>query len=527
MKKTLLIPTTLLAILALASCGAKTSTPSESTGTPDTGATTGTDTGTDTNPGTDTDTTPEPLTEDQMAAKLVADFDAAIANRGSVKSATFDHGMDYGEAQPYSPVSETLEFGSNNSLHYTETAWGTITDHYVYKDASGDIYAYNVDADGRVLPDPVYEEDGDNVLKGVNVTNFGFYNPMGLGVYFYSFEEIAKLSAAAALANACGERGITMPTENSYDVSFNASYDDEWGGKYYYSVSLQAEFDPTTKALTKLSTQTWNYTPEQVELSADGSFEIIEEAYYSSIVNYEATVGAREALDLLNVADFYYTSFGLSHDGAAVAENSTVEVDYEFGSWEPIAFAFTNVLPATASSRFDNVAVKVTEKDSGFETYDVSGYVNASSGELELTANAGGTFNVTLETKNFSFSFNLKVNMSLPTPTELTIWEVLYVENTENPDWSYHYTDTPAESYDLDTTVGFSVTADPYGADGSVTMTLTCNGEAAAISPASYVEYGTTYNYFEATLSKAGTYVLTATSTVAPEVTSSVTFTVA
>ena len=117
--------------------------------------------------------------------------------------------------------------------------------------------------------------------------------------------------------------------------------------------------------------------------------------------------------------------------------------------------------------------------------------------------------------------------MSLPTPTELTIWEVLYVENTENPDWSYHYTDLPAESYDLGTTVGFKVTADPYGADDSVTMTLTCDGGAAAISPASYVEYGMTYNYFEATLSKAGTYVLTATSTVAPEVTSSVTFTVA
>ena len=166
--------------------------------------------------------------KDQVKLK---NFDAAIANRGSVKSATFDHGMDYGADLPYSPVTETLEFGSNNSLHYTETAWGTTTDHYVYKDASGDIYAYNVDADGRVLPDNVYEEDGDNVLKGVNVTNFGFYNPMGYGVYFYSFEEIAKLSAAAALANACGERGITMPTENSYDVGFNASYADEWENK--------------------------------------------------------------------------------------------------------------------------------------------------------------------------------------------------------------------------------------------------------------------------------------------------------
>lgn len=517
MKKTLLIPTTLLAILALASCGTKTSTPTESTGTPDTGATTGTDTGTDTNPGTDTDTTPEPLTEDQMAAKLVADFDTAIANHEKIVSVRFDHGMDYAD-MPYEPVTDVLDYGSNDAIHYTETSWGTTTDHYVYKDGEN-IYAYNVDADGRVLPDYSYGEDS---LKGVDVTNFGFYNPSGYGVYYYTFEEIAKLSAEAAVTNVNNDRVITMPTANSYEVSFNSYYSDDWDNKYYYSVELAVEFDESTKALKKLHTETWLYDSYQVELSADGTFEIIEDAMYSRVVNYEATVGTRTPLTVpYDVSEFYFTSFGLAYNDDEVAQNSTITVDYEFGSYDPITFTFIDVLPSTANSRFDQVVVTVTDKETGEQTYDASG--NVYNGELSLYPNTSGEFTIALNTRDFSFTFNLTVNMDLPSPESFTIWEVLYVGG----DYPYHYTDTPKESYTLGETVGFNATVNPWGADGSYTMTLTCDGEPAQISYDSYVEYEMTYYYYVATLSKAGTYVLTATSTAEPTVSSFVTFTVA
>lgn len=524
MKKTLLIPTTLLAILVLAGCGTKTGSTSKDTpDTSDTGTNTntGTDTNTDTGTDTNTDTTPEPLTEDQMAAKLVADFEAAITNRDKVVSAKYDFGMNSEDA-PYEAVVDTIEYGSNNALHYTETQWGLTTDHYVYKDGDN-VYGYNVDADGRVLPDTIYD---DEQVNGIDVTNFGFYNPTGYGTYYYSFEKIAKLSADAALENAQGNRGITMPTENSYDVGFNAVYSDDWDNKYYYSVNLQVEFDPTTKALKKLHSETWLYDSYQVEVDTDGIFEVIESAMYSRVVNYEATVGTRTTLTVpYDVTNFYYTSFGLAYNDDEVAQNSTVIVDYEFGTYDPIEFTLIDVLPSTANSRFDQVTVTVVDKATEAETYDVSGNVNGNT--LSFYPNAGGEFGITLETRDFSFAFNLTINMDLPSAESFTIWEVIYMENAENPDWSYHYTDTPQESYTLGAAVAFNATAEPYGCDGSYTMSLTCNGAPATITYGSYVEYGFTYYYYTTTLSTAGTYVLTATSTVVPSVSSSVTFTVA
>ena len=419
-----------------------------------------------------------------VSANVYSSIEAAV-NAGKANANKVSKGSSVVDNDGY--VNEVnYEFGEN----YTKSGSADETYHYVLL-ANGTVFGLveGIDWEGNPYVEPAYEPMEQNLL-GADYRAVLNYNYDIFGVE--SLVETLLWVACESMNYA-----EVLPTEASEVVNYAFSFEMTVEDFYYYFVNVEFSLDAETEIIKEvkvemkgymfiLNEKTWEY--EQPTEFGEPDF--------TRTVTASQEVGERNAVNPYPVDEIFYQSFDLvDAEGNKVENGATISAPM----YDAYSLEVVNAAPETANPAIDQIKVYVTDEND-FETWSVFG--GYDYGYVTLTAYKAGTYTVTIYSANVTYTLTLVVDYA---PLET------FVAGVYNENWS--------ELEESDSATAFVNQTLQFGAivnnGANTACVVTCEG--AQITEGEYYEF---------VASEVGTYVITLTSVVNPELSATITVTV-
>lgn len=483
-------------LFLLVGCTQKGSTNTDTDVSSDTGSTDTQDT-TDT---TDTGNTPtdwEDLSSENQAV-VQAFLSAAQDKEKSVKSNTISNGLLSNGESSYSQYSFLKGKRSNgDEICYHKTP--TQTTYYYY---DGGTLAGYIEKGTEEKTYSKVTKPTANKFNGYDMTSL-MIKPSGSACGGY---ESLSLMVGNGSANVNKDTKVKV-RDNGFDMTY-ALYS-KVTYTYWFAV-ISANFS-NDGALVALKYKYAEAYAKVVDKHEDGTFTFKSDAnldYKETI--YQATFGELDNLEpSVEPNNFFYSSFDLYLNESKVENNSTVNTSFD---GESIVLDVKNILPETASDNFDTWVIS-TKKGTASAVSD-GNYFDAKESKVYITSiRSGGTYTVTVKTKNITKTFTLVVE-------ELHAESIVFVGLKEDAR-GLNMVEVPTSTL-INETVNICAYVEPIGASQDMTMVITA---PEGVSSSDYTVTEKTYKTSEATLkyyqfksTKVGEFVFTATSNSDPSV---------
>lgn len=387
----------------------------------------------------------------------------------------------------YDKVSSGVaSFNNNGFVTDYEYAFG---DNYtkVSTTSSGYTYTnhYSVSDDESIF---CIEESEDYLGANYYASSSDMLGPNFAGVTYYSYEStgleqlLADLYALGGLSSDLAEKVNYCPVcgdVNSYSFSFSTTLYD-----YEYKVNVEFTIgDNNTLASLDVDMDGY-YLEGETEVAVYRNFSASQESV-------EKTATNPYSLD-----ELLYSSFDIADPEGNALTNNTITA--EKGQY--VYLPLINVTPETANSSIDLITVEVYDAE-GNPTYSAFG--GFDEGSVYCVSYKAGTYKVVVTSSKVTKEFTLVINASALSYYAAGLYDAMYEE----------YTETSTATAYAGTELYFGAVVND-GADNSTDFTCTP-------SEGVFIFNNGMCDVFVA--ENPGTYVITLTSSVNPEFTSTLT----
>ena len=409
-----------------------------------------------------------------------------------------------------STVAKALEFGVSRGDEVTSgkmerylNYFGTESTNYVYYELNPNyayILEYAYDDYGNTLNEKWFATYGEDKILGLQNEGYGVskynYDMSVEMVNGYAFETLLDydntyygVEEFVTALYGLSETKEEMMEDGYYAFQLTSTNDSNWKNEIAVAFALNDNY-----IMSEVYISIDTYMPEGYEEETNAP--IYAEAPDRSYAFAIEQISGESFKQAYVPEELFADSYKLTNaDGEEVSEIAAT-----VGTAEILNLAD---VPEDADLTLDTFTAVVVDAD-GIETADVNVYVSAYSKEVYVTANAAGEYTVTLESAFVTKT--IKVTATLPATTEIYAYA------------NYRQAST-AQIY-ADADFSFEVCANEY-ADASATVAITNKPETSTAATLTDVEG--TYKF---TPDVAGEYVITITSTVAADVSSTLTITV-
>lgn len=411
--------------------------------------------------------------------------------------------------------SGTISIENYGTVNTYEYAFGQ--NYTTYKNADGE-YHFTLNEDGSVFGINIYENrDGQMAIGTVyEPTEIYMAGPDLSSVVqyqseVYGFENLISYLHTAGteeesetvwnykegFADECSVCGI----HHSYTFSYESYVND-----YYNFIDVKFTVDPLTNILASANINIDTYYSESMDYNAENNtFTVkaeITEADFTRVIEASQNAGERNLVNEHTPEMYQFESFDLSQNGNPLTNETVIEAVVR----EPIYVSLSNVTPETASFEVDQINV-VAYDSNNEESYSVFGGYEADYESIVITAYKVGEYTIEVSTSNITKTFKVNVAYSDLTSFEVGVYDSNYYKYVAKSSINVY------PNVELDITSIVNENANPA-------YTI----ELAATENASLTEGEDNNYYFVATAE--GTYEVVLTSTVNPELKSTLTITV-
>ncbi|MBQ8876795.1 MAG: carboxypeptidase regulatory-like domain-containing protein [Clostridia bacterium] len=409
-----------------------------------------------------------------------------------------------------STVAKALEFGVSRGDKVTSgkmerylNYFGTESTNYVYYELNPNyayILEYAYDDYGNTLNEKWFATYGEDKILGLQNEGYGVskynYDMSVEMVNGYAFETLLDydntyygVEEFVTALYGLSETKEEIMEDGYYAFQLTSTNDSNWKNEIAVAFALNDNY-----IMSEVYISIDTYMPEGYE--EETNVPIYAEDPDRSYAFAIEQISGESFKQAYVPEELFAASYKLTNaDGEEVSEIAAT-----VGTAEILNLAD---VPEDADLTLDTFKAVVVDAD-GIETADVNVYVSAYSKEVYVTANAAGEYTVTLESAFVTKT--IKVTATLPATTEIYAYA------------NYGQAST-AQIY-ADADFSFEVRANEY-ADASATVAITNKPETSTAATLTDVEG--TYKF---TPDVAGEYVITITSTVAADVSSTLTITV-
>ena len=419
-----------------------------------------------------------------VSANVYSSIEAAV-NAGKANANKVSKGTSSIDNDGY-VNEETYEFGEN----YTKSGNSEQTYHYVLLE-NGTVFGLveGIDWEGNPYVEPAYEPMEQNLL-GVDYR----------AVLNYNYDMFGAESLVETLAYV-GAEAINyvevLPTEAGEVVTYTFSFEIIIENFYYYFVNVEFSLDAETEIIKEVKVEMKGYMFTYSEKVGDYVQPTeFGEPDFTRVVTVSQEAGERNAVNPYPVDELFMESFDLlDAEGNKLEDGATISAPM----YESYSLEVANINPENANPSIDQISVLVLD-ESGFETYSVFG--GYDYGYVTVTAYKAGNYQLVISSTNVTYTFNFVVEYS---PLET------FVAGVYNEDW-WELVEADSATVYANQVLQFGAIVNEGANDACV---VTCEG--ALISEGEYYEF---------TASEVGTYVITLTSSVNPELSATITVTV-
>lgn len=296
-----------------------------------------------------------------------------------------------------------FEFGTDSNgdtLHYVGFDYDGRKDNYLIKDEKGAIVPITKDSTGKISkPWGTFTE-----------VAFPFENPISSGNIMGTE---GFLSYLLEKANSNVNKDLKVSSKDGvYSASFG--YFESLDTWTFYKVEVS--FSIGTQNEIKTAKIKVDEYPKASFIVDDelGVITLLEGASVNSSKEYviSQTTGEKTFVNPYKLEDFYATSFDLRYNETALTSASNVQMEVEGNA----SVKIENILPATASFAFDEIQISVTEGTEG----GLSAFYDSYNNQISINASSVGTYLVTVWTKKVTKTFNVVVTTAQPKSISLS-----------------------------------------------------------------------------------------------------------
>lgn len=423
-------------------------------------------------------------------------LEAALSNSNKVNSGTVSI-ENYGTVNTYEYAygqNYTTYSNPDGEYHFTLNEDGSVFGVNIYENLDGQMAVSSV-----YDPTEIYMEGPDfSSVVQYQSEVYGFENLISY-LHAAGIEEESEYvwNYKEGLADECTVCG----NHHSYTFSYETYVND-----YYNFVDVKFTVDPLTNILASANINIDTYYSESMDYNAENNtFTVkaeITEADFTRVIEASQNAGERNLVNEHTPEMYQFESFDLSQNGNPLTNETVIEAVVR----EPIYVSLSNVTPETASFEVDQVNV-VAYDSNNEESYSVFGGYEADYESIVITAYKVGEYTIEVSTSNITKTFKVNVAYSDLTSFEVGVYDSNYYEYVAKSSINVY------PNVEVDITSIVNENANPA-------YTI----ELAATENASLTEGEDNNYYFVATTE--GTYDVVLTSTVNPDLKSTLTITV-
>lgn len=396
-----------------------------------------------------------------------------------------------------------FEFGTDSNgdtLHYVGFENKERTDNYLIKDEKGAVVPITKDSTGKISkPWGTFSE-----------VAFPFENPFSYGNIMGTDGFLTYLLEKAN-SNVNKDLKVSLK-DGVYSASFG--YFESLDTYNFYK--FETSFSIGTQSELKSATIKVDSYPQSSFIADDelGVITLLEGATPNNSKEYviSQTVGEKTFVCPYKLDDFNATSFDLTYNETVLTSASNVQMEVEGNA----SVKIENVLPATASFAFDELQITVTGGTEG----GLSAFYNSYDNQISINASSVGTYLVTIWTKKVTKTFNVVVTTAQPKSISLS-----YVIDGVSPSGYDSFVYEPGQAIQAykEVTYYLQTSVMPNAADQSLEATVkdkeastyTLEKKSIKVSTMPDAEAKEVFCF---TPHSTGTFAVTISSTVKPEV---------